>query len=518
MIVLKSLLICFYIFVTIKFLYYLTNLYQQNHYDYKKTIPSLKKYYLTKKSFYCYLLSIPFGIIGINNSYLVLMCISIIILAISFVFQIKYILKLQFTKRMIRLWVTTIIFIIGITIVGFDYNSIIYILIPIYLPFLLLLTSAINLPIESIINNNYYKKAKRKLASFDDLIKIGITGSFGKTTTKDILYQILSKKYLTLKTPKSYNTLMGISKTINSDLNKPIELFLVEMGAFRIGEISKISKFVKPNIAIITQIGPQHLSTLKTIDNVLKVKLEITDGLINNGTLILNTDNDYLNNIKDQFNDKYKVFTYGIERGMYHVENIVYKVDKTIFDIYKEDELLFKVTTSLLGKHQISNILASYTTLQVLKEYNIIIDNLEFNKSVEAILPTEHRLSYQKINKLHIYDDSYSSNIVGFKNAIEVLKRQKGYLALITPGIVDAGEDEKKLNEEIAKELEGINEICLIKNQASIYISKYLNDNNIEFLQFDNFKEAYKHIFKISLSKEVYLLIENDLPDSFLER
>lgn len=194
-------------------------------------------------------------------------------------FQIKYILKLKFTSRMIRLWVTSILFITIIGIISIYINSIIYILIPLYLPIIVFLASLVNLPIEHIINNYYYKLAKQKLQSFDDLVKIGITGSFGKTSTKDILYQIISKKYLTLKTPKSYNTLMGISRTINSDLNKPMELFIVEMGTFRIGEISKLSKFVKPNIAIITQIGPQHLSTLKTEANVLKAKLEIVDGL-----------------------------------------------------------------------------------------------------------------------------------------------------------------------------------------------------------------------------------------------
>ena len=501
MIVLNIIAISLYTLVIIKLLYYLTNIYQQNHYDYKKTLLSLKKYYLTKKAFFCYLISIPFGVIGINNTNLLLICISIIILTISFIFQIKYIIKLKFTSRMIRLWITSILFITIIGIISIYINSIMYILIPLYLPIIVFLASLVNLPIEHIINNYYYKLAKQKLQSFDDLVKIGITGSFGKTSTKDILYQIISRKYLTLKTPKSYNTLMGISRTINSDLNKPMELFIVEMGTFRIGEISKLSKFVKPNIAIITQIGPQHLSTLKT-----------------DGTLILNTDNEYLNNVKDQLSNTYNVLTYGIDRGTYHAKNITYKVDKTIFDIYKDDTFLFQTSTSLLGKHQISNILASYVTAMALKEYNIIIDDLEFKKVIEAILPSEHRLSYQKINKLHIYDDSYSSNIIGFKNALDVLKRQKGYLCLITPGIVDAGEGEKELNETIAKELNNINEICLIKNHASTYIATYLNNNNINYLLFDNFKEAYKYIFKISLEKEVYLLIENDLPDSFLER
>ncbi|MDD7394873.1 MAG: UDP-N-acetylmuramoyl-tripeptide--D-alanyl-D-alanine ligase [Acholeplasmatales bacterium] len=518
MIVLNIIAISLYTLVIIKLLYYLTNIYQQNHYDYKKTLLSLKKYYLTKKTFFCYLISIPFGVIGINNTNLPLICMSIIILTISFIFQIKYILKLKFTSRMIRLWVTSILFITIIGIISIYINSIIYILIPLYLPIIVFLASLVNLPIEHIINNYYYKLAQQKLQSFDDLVKIGITGSFGKTSTKDILYQIISRKYLTLKTPKSYNTLMGISRTINSDLNKPMELFIVEMGTFRIGEISKLSKFVKPNIAIITQIGPQHLSTLKTEANVLKAKLEIVDGLKENGTLILNTDNEYLNNVKDHLSNTYNVLTYGIDRGTYHAKNITYKVDKTIFDIYKDDMFLFQASTSLLGKHQISNILASYVTTMALKEYNIIIDDLEFKKAIEAILPSEHRLSYQKINKLHIYDDSYSSNIIGFKNALDVLKRQKGYLCLITPGIVDAGEGEKELNETIAKELNNINEICLIKNHASTYIATYLNNNNINYLLFDNFKEAYKYIFKISLEKEVYLLIENDLPDSFLER
>ena len=154
-------------------------------------------------------------------------------------------------------------------------------------------------PLESWINERYIKKAKRKLKKkeYKDLIKIGITGSYGKTSTKFILQTILSEKYNVLATPNSYNTSMGNVRVIREQLKPEHEVFISEMGARKVKDIAEICEFVKPQIGIITSIGPQHLETFKKIENVVKTKKELIDYLPADGVAILPKDNEHCFNI-----------------------------------------------------------------------------------------------------------------------------------------------------------------------------------------------------------------------------
>ena len=132
------------------------------------------------------------------------------------------------------------------------------------------LVNIVNSPIEKWIQKGFYNKAKRKLEEMPNLKVIGITGSYGKTSTKYIVSTILSQKYNVLMTPESFNTTMGVVRTINEKLNSMHNLFVCEMGAKQVGDIKEICDLVKPDYGILTAIGPQHLETFKTIDNVKK--------------------------------------------------------------------------------------------------------------------------------------------------------------------------------------------------------------------------------------------------------
>ncbi|MCG4586281.1 UDP-N-acetylmuramoyl-tripeptide--D-alanyl-D-alanine ligase, partial [Anaerosalibacter bizertensis] len=194
--------------------------------------------------------------------------------------------KLEFTPRAKRLYISSllvnilqllILFIIIKILFPNGKTSITIILYGLFIiNFLqgrnMILANTIVNPIEKRINTYYYTMAQEKIKSMDDLDTVGITGSFGKTSTKFIVDTILKEKYRVLKTPESYNTPMGISKVINSKLTNDYEIFIAEMGARYIGDIKEIAKLVHPKIGVITSIGPAHLETFKNIENIMKTK------------------------------------------------------------------------------------------------------------------------------------------------------------------------------------------------------------------------------------------------------
>lgn len=485
-------------------MYHILNIYQQEHYDFIKLLSTYKKLY-TKK-IYVYFLYLLF-ILSFFNSIIINILIFIVGI-ILFIFRPKYIIKLKFTGRIIRLTITTVL--IYILLLIFNYSNTNFIFLVLIFPFNLYIINAVNYPIEYMINCYYIHKAKKKLQKNKNLIKIAITGSYGKTTIKNILNSILCKKYICLKTPKSYNTILGISKTINEKLTNLTEVLIVEMGANHKNEINKMKKLIDPDISIISEVGPQHLSTFKTITNVFKTKLEVINFNKPDSITIVNNDNIYLKHL--EIPNK-KLFKVGINKNKYiYATNIKVNQNITTFNIidnvYKEKH---KISTNLLGEHNINNILIAYLTSKLLNvDSNILIE------SIEALTPVSNRLSYKKVNNIHIYDDSYNSNIKGFINAINVLKSTNTKKIIITPGIVDAGTQEEKINTEIAKIINesNIDEIYLIKNKATIYYEKVLSNYKI----YNNFIDAYNHIQSTYTLEEVSLLIENDLPDNYFER
>lgn len=502
----------------IKLFIYLITIFQQNHYDYKKYFKSLKKYYLYKPYQYKYYISLLFIFLSIISKYfLIFACISLIL---SFIFKNKYIIKLRITKRIIRLIITNIILSLGYFILT---SKIIYLfsIYPLILPYILILSNLINKPIELLIAKYYYKKAKKKLELYPNLVKIGITGSFGKTSTKDILNSVLEKEYLTLKTPASYNTLMGLSYTINNHDLKLLDFLILEMGAFKSGEIKQMSSLFKPNIRVITEIGMQHMSTFKTISNVIKAKFEITSNICSDDILILNYENEYIRNYDLTNINTNRIYTYGINYGNITTRNIEYFNDKIKFDIYYHNQYKTTINSKLISKSNIMNILSCYSVVIALRDLNYKISDEVFKDVISNITPSPHRMEYKKVNNITIYDDSYSSNIVGFINACDVLKKQKGKRIIITPGIVDGGIYDRLLNEQISSHIiNTFDEIYLINNKSSKIIEESLIKHKKDYYTYDRFIDAYNTIISkySNTSLDIYLLIENDLPDSFIER
>lgn len=491
---------------------HILTIFQQDHYDVKKLFKYSYKVYCHKLFI---LILIMVLLYFLFNPYHTI--INLFICLFLVIKPPKYIVKLHFTKRIIRLTITYLIItsIIALLIPLKFINN--FILINLLMPFLIIIVNYINYPVEKAISNKYIKQAKLCLDSHKNLIKIAITGSYGKTTVKNIINFVLEKSYLTLATPKSYNTILGLCKTINNDLKTNTEVLICEMGANHLNEINTMSSFILPHIACITEIGPQHLETFKTIDNIVKAKFEIINTMGFNKTIILNGDNPLIKN-KKIISIKNVCYVGQNKSNNIYVEDIVIKEDTMNFNIIDKDNVLH-ICTHLLGIHNINNILIAYGVIKALKKYNIIISNKEFEERIKLINSIPHRLEYKKVNNFHIYDDSYNANIVGFFNAIQVMKSLHTKKVIITPGIVDTGIESESINKSAATFLlNNFDDIYLIKNKMTIFYQEVFDSVKEKYYIFNSFKEAYNY-FKIKYkNEEVSLLIENDLPDNFLER
>lgn len=385
-------------------------------------------------------------------------------------------------------------------------------------PLMMLLSNELIKPLEDKINRGFYSKAQEKIVNRSDLTVIGVTGSFGKTSTKFILGTILSEKYNVLNTPESYNTPMGLSKVINNDLKDEHEIFIAELGARNIGDIKEVSELVKPKIGVITSIGPTHIETFKNIDNIMKTKYELIEELPIDGVAIFNYDNEYIKKLADKtFKEMILYGLEDIESLDLYAENIEVSEFGSTFTIKDKEENTIRCTTKLLGKHNIYNILAG---VAVAKSLGLSFD--EIKNGIEKIEPIPHRLNI--INPgtgLIIIDDAFNSNPIGAKAALEVLSQFKeGRKIIITPGMVELGAMEEVANREFG---ENIGKVCdyviLIGEIRTKPIYEGLmeaNYNEENIFVVNSLEEATAQIQKIAIPKDI-VLFENDLPDHYNE-
>lgn len=417
------------------------------------------------------------------------------------IFNKKTILKLKFTKRLLRLIILILASQVFVLI-----NPILYLVIELYFaPFILIIINTLLIPLETFINKKYIKKAKKKLTSINPLV-IGITGSFGKTTVKNFIYQMLSN-YQVSKSRKSYNTEMGICKSISLDLKAFDEVYISELGATKPKDIEKLTNLLNPTICIITDIGKQHLDSFKTIDNILKTKLEIIKSN-KIEVLIINGDNTYLNEFN--YPKDLKVIRVGKDKNFdVYYENENFGFSETTFDLSSKKK--YHIKTKIVGKHNIINILISFAACAYLK-----MDEEEIISNINNLHLPNNRLEIKNINNHKIIDNSFNSNSIGFKNNIDYLSLSTDFKIVITPGIVELKKESQQIHDELAKYLiDKVDFVYLIKNKNTYYMEKeFKRQNFTNFKMVDSFKEAY--ILSINRKEPSTILIENDLTDYYL--
>lgn len=432
-------------------------------------------------------------------------------------------LPLKATSRIKRLFITLFILYV-VPIVSFFYVDVniqtmiiavlVFLLANIY--YMVAVANIIDLPMNSIVYYHYYRKAKNKLKAYNKLEVVGITGSYGKTSCKNILNDILASKYVTRPTPKNYNTPYGLMLTINNHLDKFDDLLIAEMGAYTNGRIKNLCDFVNPKYGILTIIGEAHLETFKTKENIQKTKFELIESLPSDGVAILNMDDPY--QVSYELKNKVKVVwvSESNPKADVYASDIKVNGKGTSFVChYKGGEL--KLNTKLLGNHNILNILLAVALAKEMK-----VEDEDIQGSVSTLKATEHRLELKKIGNFYMLDDAYNSNPVGASSALDLLSKMNGTKVIVTPGMIELGnmetEENYKFGEQISKVCDYV--ILIGKNKTKpIYealIKNNYNEDNIFIL--NNVHEAYPIVDALKEEKkDLYALFENDLPDIYTE-
>lgn len=370
----------------------------------------------------------------------------------------------------------------------------------------------INEPIEKAVREHFLNEARTIIANSPSLVKIGITGSYGKTSTKNIVQAVLSDQYYSLMTPASFNTPMGITITIREHLKPLHEVFVCEMGADKVGEIDYLTKFVKPTIGIVTSIGPQHLNTFGSLENIITEKMLMVENLPKDGVGILNYDNKYIREYK--IKNSCRTVTCGIESEDvdYRAVDIEYQATGSTFNILHEGRK-YPFSTKLLGAHNILNIVIS---VAVGREMNVSFENLQ--KAVMNIEKIEHRLELKKINGFTFIDNAFNSNPEGSAMSLEVLSRMPETRWIVTPGMIDLGEKQYSANKHFGELMKGrCDQVILVgpKQTEPIYDGLKESGFDMECVHVvEKVAEAFAYVYKNADPKDT-ILLENDLPDAF---
>lgn len=380
-------------------------------------------------------------------------------------------------------------------------------------PILVPLANIINKPIEKYIQNWYINDAKRILSEMPDLHKVGITGSYGKTSMKFYLSELLSSQYETLKTPESFNTPMGVTITVRRDLKPTHEYFVCEMGARRVHEIKELCDIANPHDAIITSVGPQHLETFGSIENVLNTKFELADSISALGKIYLNGDNELIRSKLDKYPT---AITYGLnENNDWRATDIAVSDRGTEFTVTSPDGKSCRYTTKLLGEHSVLNLVGAiaYAVGTGISMEKLVLP-------VKRIASVPHRLQLlDKGNGITFIDDAYNSNPSGCRAALNVLGLFDACRILVTPGMVELGVKQEELNYEFGQEAsKACDYIVLVGKNQTVPIYNGIKDSGYNMEQVyvaDNLNDALAKVQAYQTDKKKIVLLENDLPDNY---
>ena len=337
---------------------YDVQMFQQNSYREERYFRWLKQHI----NLLHLLLSLVFAVLGIFFAEQIWLWSTVFALMVTFaISRLRTVYKkpIVYTNRVKRLFLTAAIITAVALAITYFANAELLLSIGLAflaLPLVMLVANLLNKPLEAAITRWYYNDAKRILRSMPDLKIIGITGSFGKTSTKHYLYRILSEKYNVLMTPGNFNTTLGVVRTIREQLKPHHQIFIVEMGAKQVGDIKEICDLVHPSIGIVTAVGEMHLETFHSVENIRRTKFELIDSLPEGGYGVVNVDSEQI--AGKPIDHKSHLLTYGVKNheADYRAVNIDYSASETSFDINLRGDIREDYTTHLAGRGNILNL------------------------------------------------------------------------------------------------------------------------------------------------------------------
>lgn len=430
---------------------------------------------------------------------------------------------LRYTKRAVRCLVFVTIFATSVmtaamaTANGRLNNAymrhLVLLMYPLVYPILFMAGAAIINIFERLNNLRYMRHTHNKLTSDERLLRIGITGSYGKTSVKNFLYTMLAEKYNVLATPASYNTPMGISKAIG-DLDNTYDVFIAEMGARRAGDIRTLMKMVEPQCTILTGVNSQHLESFGSQENILREKLRALE-LDEGGIAVVNY---ALKDEVEKFFERRRrprIVYAGLDEGAdIWADEISVSDEGSVFFLNIDGDR-YELHTRLLGRHNVENIL-----LAAAMAYAIGVEVPFILHAIEQLEPIPHRLQLIEGNGLRIIDDSFNSNPDGAAMALDTLSLFEHRRVVITPGLVELGSRESEENYKLGIKLsETADLVMLVGAKRTDPIRRGLIDGGFggEIHIYDSLKDA-EDDFKNRLRLNDVLLILNDLPDIYDEK
>ena len=398
-------------------------------------------------------------------------------------------------------------------------------------PFTIMFSAILISPVEKAVQNAFIRDAKKKLSAVrkNGLTVIGITGSYGKTSVKFFLRDLLSVKFSVCATPSSFNTPMGVVRTIRENMKGSDRIFLCEMGARNVGDIRELCDMVEPDHGVITAVGPQHLETFKDISNIKKTKFELYDSVTKNGGMVfLNGDDENIRDEEASRSSYEKIIWYSTDEGIavngFKASDIKADMSGTQFTVTTLRGEKASFAMQLIGGYNVINVLSAISVASMLG-----IGLSELIVPVRRLRPTEHRMCLRPGGEnTTIVDDAYNSNPVGSKAAVMTMALfRDGEKIVVTPGMVELGEKQEEYNEAFGRYMAeyGMDYILLVSGTNGLgeknvnamkegALSEGFDEERIHV--FNDVKEAIEYAYTgIRTNRHKYILLENDLPENY---
>jgi UDP-N-acetylmuramoyl-tripeptide--D-alanyl-D-alanine ligase len=357
---------------------------------------------------------------------------------------------LVFTGRVKRFYAALLLFALFIA-VAFKHFAVV---LPLFLAYF------VSMFIEKMLFNGFKVKAQKKIEAMEDLIVVGITASYGKTSIKNYIEHLLKVKYKTYATPRSVNTLGGVMKDVNDDLPADTEVYVVEMGARGEGDIAEITTFVNPHYVVVGKIGPSHIEYFKTIENIRNTKMEILKtGRLKEAWIHESA------RVKPESN----VLTFGTKENLdirtidaapeYVIENVQATLDSTSFTL---DGV--KYSASILGAFNAMNLAAAVLVAKALG-----LSDTQIQEGLSTLKAVDHRLQRMDAGGKVILDDSFNGNIDGMMASFDLASTYEGRKVVITPGLVEVDDE---LNVQVAKKANEVFDLVVVTGDLNYGIFK----------------------------------------------
>lgn len=379
----------------------------------------------------------------------------------------------------------------------------------------LALAALIALPVEELIKALYQRDAVKMLNRQKGLIRIGITGSYGKTSVKFFLDTLLKQRFSVLATRGSFNTPMGVTRVIREDMQPDHRVMLAEMGARHRGDIKQLCRMVKPHVGILTAVGPQHLETFGTIERVRETKYDLIRSLPSDGFAVFYNDGAIVKELYDQTSSVDKVIVGGVGDDAW-AEDVISGYEGSSFTLCFKDGTRIPCKTELIGEHNIGNVLLAAITAR-----HLGLTDTQLKRGIASLEAVEARMKPEKQPDGSILiNNAFNANPQSSRASLKLLSGFPGRKILVTPGYVELGAQEETFHRAFGENIAKVaDKVLLIGARHTLPIREGLVGGGFEeesIHTFPNFTQARAYLDTICGEGDV-ILYENDLPDQYSE-